>query len=82
MIGVPVCANDFNVRVILYYAQYHTHALMIIISDCSKETQVIAGNPEATLCVNNKITSVFRWHTEFQVTMPGASGHVTCDEQD
>ena len=44
--------------------------------------RVIAGKPEATLCVNNKITGMFMWHIEFQVAMPGASGHVTGDEQD
>ena len=42
---------------------------------------MIAGKPEATLRINNKVTSTFRWHIEFQVAMP-ASGHVTGDEQD
>ena len=56
----PVHADNLNVRVILYNAQYHTHAL---ISDCaeekiSKQVRVIAGEPEATLHVNNKIASM------------------------
>ena len=46
----------------------------------SEQARVIAGNPEATLRVNNKITSVFRWHNEFQVAMPGTSRHITRDE--
>ena len=46
------------------------------------ETRLITGKPEATLHVNNKITSMFRWQIEFQVAMPVASGHVTGDEQD
>ena len=29
--------------------------------------RVIAGKPEGTLCGNNKITCMFRWHIEFQV---------------
>ena len=43
---------------------------------------MIVGKPEVTLRINNKITSMFRWHIEFQVAMPGASGHVSGDEQD
>ena len=55
---MPVRADDLNICVILYNAQYHTHAL---ISDCAKEKiskllRVIAGEPEATLL---KITSMF-----------------------
>ena len=58
---MPVRADDFNVFEIQYNAQYHTH---VLISDCvkeknSKQVRVIAENPEATLRVNNKITSVF-----------------------
>ena len=46
IIVAPVRADDFNVRVILYNAQHHTHAL---ISDCVKEkiseqAQVIVGS--------------------------------------
>ena len=57
----PVRADDFNMRVILYNTQYHTHAL---ISEFAKEKicerpRVIAGEPEATLHLNNKISSMF-----------------------
>ena len=57
----PVRADYFNIHAILYNAQYHTHAL---ISEFAKEKigeclRVIAGEPEATLHVNNKITSMF-----------------------
>ena len=55
---MPVRADDLNVHVILYNAQYHTHAL---ISDFAKEKiseplRVIAGEPEATLL---ETTSMF-----------------------
>ena len=58
---MPVHADDFNVRVIPYNSQYHTHAL---ISEFAKEKiserpQVIAGEPEATLHIKNKIISMF-----------------------
>ena len=58
------------VNVILYNAQYHTNAL---ISYCAKEkiseqARVIAGKPEATLRVSNKIRPlqfVFMGHLKF-----------------
>ena len=58
---MPVRTDDFNIHVILYNAQYHTHAL---ISEFTKEKigkrpQVIAGEPEATLQVNDNITGMF-----------------------
>ena len=58
----PVRADDFNIRVILYNSQYHTHALIseFVKEKIGKHPRVIAGEPEATLHVNNnKITSVF-----------------------
>ena len=58
---MPVRDDDLSVRVILCNAQYHTR---VLISDyakekISKQPPVIAGEPETTLHVNNKITSMF-----------------------
>ena len=61
IIMTPVRADDFNVHVILYNTQYHTHALIseFVKEKISKRLRVIAGEPEATLHVNSKITSMF-----------------------
>ena len=59
---MPFRADDLTIRVILYNAQYHTLAIILQIAQrrrLANVSEVTAGEREATLHVNKKITSKF-----------------------